>query len=116
PILLTRNSANQSAPSGPAVIPWPPLVPGIGNSVKRPSVVSRPILSYCVYQSAPSGPAVMSWGTAPTRVSGVLNALKLPEVVILPTLPLPKSSVNHSAPSGPAVIPPGFPFGSLGWV
>lgn len=55
-------SVNQSAPSGPAVIPigWLFAV-GTGYSVITPAVVIRPILLavFSVNQSAPSGPAVI---------------------------------------------------------
>ena len=43
PTLLPISSVNQSAPSGPAVIPYgTPFDVGIGNSLKLPEVVTRP--------------------------------------------------------------------------
>jgi hypothetical protein len=58
---------NQSAPSGPEVIPKGLLtLPGVGtgNSLKLPEVVICPILlpKSSVNQSAPSGPEVISQG------------------------------------------------------
>jgi hypothetical protein len=65
PILLPLLSVNHSAPSGPAVMPYGPLLlVGIGNSVIVPAVVIRPILLLfnSVNHSAPSGPAVIIQG------------------------------------------------------
>jgi hypothetical protein len=46
PILLPSNSVNQSAPSGPAVMPPGSLeAVGIGYSLSVPAVPIRPILS-----------------------------------------------------------------------
>ena len=70
PTLFPFSSVNQSAPSGPAVIPdgW---LDGVGtvNSVIVPPVVMRPILlpSNSVNQTLPSGPFVMLLG-APVEV------------------------------------------------
>jgi hypothetical protein len=45
PTLLPENSVNQRCPSMPATIPnGAELVVGIANSLKWPSVVTRPIL------------------------------------------------------------------------
>ncbi len=64
PILFAEFSANQSAPSGPAVIPSGP--PVAGNSVTTPAGVTRPILLVSsVNQRLPSGPAVRSCGMPP---------------------------------------------------
>src|SRR5437588_546966 len=107
PILLPENSVNQSAPSGPAVIPVGSLAAvGTPNSLKLPAVVTRPILlpDCSVNQSAPPGPAVIPKGWL--AAVGTPNSLKLPAVVTRPIL-LPENSVNQSAPSGPAVIPLG---------
>jgi hypothetical protein len=65
PILLEYSSANQSAPSGPAVIPLGlELAVGTVNSLMTPSVVMRPILLpyHSVNHKAPSGPVVMPSG------------------------------------------------------
>jgi len=87
PILLPWCSVNQSAPSGPAVMPWGPL-PGVGtvNSVMTPVVVIRPILLplYSVNHNAPSGPAVISKGSL--LAVGIVNSLITPAVVIRPML------------------------------
>src|SRR5262249_43040339 len=67
------SSVNQTAPSGPAVIPRAKL-PGEGNanSVMTPRVEIRPIRSACcsVNQSAPSGPTAISTGSAPASGTG----------------------------------------------
>ena len=65
--ILPPFSVNESAPSGPAVIPVGPLFGvGKGYSVKLPDVVTRPILLplSSVNHSAPSGPAVISSGSS----------------------------------------------------
>ena len=64
-VVLPPASMNQSAPSGPVVIPSVPhMAVGKGNSRTRPLVVMRPIRlnSSSVNQSAPSGPAVIDCG------------------------------------------------------
>ena len=67
PTLFAPVSVNHSAPSGPAVIPWgEEFAVGIGNSVRTPAVVRRPILFPSVNQSAPSGPAAIPSGFAET--------------------------------------------------
>ena len=66
PILLALDSVNQSAPSGPAVIPCTALsAVGTAYSVIDPPVVMLPILlpSDSVNQSAPSGPAAIPTGS-----------------------------------------------------
>src|SRR5579864_3983507 len=62
PMLLPFSSVNQSAPSGPVVMPLG-LEEGVstGYSMITPAVVMRPILpTPSVNQSAPSGPAVIA--------------------------------------------------------
>src|SRR5207245_4825711 len=59
PILFPPRSVNQTAPSGPPVIPQGELNDvGIAYSLKTPLVVTRPMLfaEFSVNQSAPSGP------------------------------------------------------------
>ena len=57
---LPNSSANQSAPSGPAVMCAGRLpVLGSTNSVKMPDVVTRPILEDSVNHRSPPGPLVM---------------------------------------------------------
>jgi len=81
----------------------------MGNSVKNPAVVMRPILLAfsSANQRAPSGPLVMP--CEKELNVGMGNSVKNPEVVTFPIL-LPKvdCSVNHSLPSGPLVM-------RLGW-
>ena len=81
PILLTNDSANHNAPSGPVVMPygWLEAV-GMGYSFVSPEVVIRPIslLFQSVNHKAPSGPAVMLYkfnpalGTGYSQKQGVL--------------------------------------------
>src|SRR5580698_8406933 len=95
-------AVNQIAPSGPAQSPKADVLAGKGKSVITPAVVMRPILKGATaYHSAPSGPTVIKVG--PVSADGNLNSVMTPEVVIRPIL-LPTNSVNHIAPSGPAVI------------
>src|ERR1017187_4777629 len=104
PILLPFSSVNQSAPSGPVVIPTGSLfVVGIAYSLSSPAIVIRPILLpfSSANHTAPSDPAVMPEGPA---LLDVVYSVTTPPVVIRPIL-LPASSVNQSAPSGPAVMP-----------
>jgi hypothetical protein len=65
PIWSTACSVNQTAPSGPAVIPSGSL-PGVGMpySWTAPSMVMRPmwLLPGSVNQRAPSGPVVIRSG------------------------------------------------------
>ena len=71
PILLTPDSVNHIAPSGPATISPGALGPlgskGSANSVMRPVVVMRPILlaSVSANHSAPSGPSAIPEGPLP---------------------------------------------------
>src|ERR1022692_2800706 len=107
PILLLLDSANHSAPSGPAAIPAGQAnAVGTGYSVMYPAVVIRPILSpsCSVNHSAPSGPATIPIGQLPAV--GMGYSVTYPAVVIRPIWLL-LNSVNHSAPSGPTVSPLG---------
>src|SRR5215472_4436950 len=81
---------------------------GIGNSVRTPSGVMRPMLlpSRSVNQTLPSGPAVISHGAA--RRVGTGNSVSKPPGVMRP-IRFPGISVNHRFPSGPAVITRGCP-------
>src|SRR3954451_6600923 len=96
----------QSAPSGPAAIPYgPTLNPIVGYSVIAPAGVVRPTLSFdSVNHSAPSEPVTMLVATLSFVGSGYC-AVTFPSVVIRP---MPFREVNHSAPSGPCVIEPGW--------
>src|ERR1700730_5149566 len=81
-----------------------------------------PVSDAAVNQRAPSGPAAIAIGpgTGPERAGRGYSAVTEPAVVIRPILPAfvtgpaavsivpPVSSANHSAPSGPAVIPSGM--------
>src|SRR5947207_15585959 len=98
------SSANQSAPSGPAAIPWLERASGFGRgySVTIPVVVIRPIVlrAAWVNHNAPSEPAAMAVGMPQ---HGIPYSVITPLVVIRP-IRLGRSSVNHRAPSGPATI------------
>lgn len=85
-----------------------PVRSGNGNSVIRPPVVMRPILSalISVNHSAPSGPGVIPNGPAPGV--GIPKLMTEPSVAILP-MRCPWDSVNHKASSGPAVTSEGAP-------
>src|SRR5258708_39736087 len=63
--------------------------------------------THSVNQSAPSGTAVMIWGKplVPLGV-GIGNSLVTTPAVVMRPILLAKLSVNHRAPSGPAVMPP----------
>src|SRR6202162_6565547 len=64
-------------------------------------------LMFSVNQRAPSGPAVIPRG--PPLNVGVRYSLNTPAVVIRPILLTGKpTSPNHSAPSGPDVMPVGL--------
>src|SRR5258708_2332976 len=112
PILSPLFSANQTLPSGPAVMPsgrQPNLFPqvlGSGNKVELPPVVMRPMLfpKDKVNQRLPSGPAVMPKG--PLLFGETWNSVMLPLGVMRPMMPT-LYSVNHRLPSGPAVMPTG---------
>src|SRR5260221_34035 len=112
PIWLPLTPANQTLPSGPAVIsPGPPLAVGTGNSVMVPLGVMRPILLplASVNQRLPSGPAVIPAPYCPSNAlldAGRENSVVVPLVVMRPILLLPLS-VNQRLLSGPAVIPRG---------
>src|SRR5258708_6590286 len=109
PIRLVPFSANHRLPSGPAVMPAGLLLSvGIGNSVIIPASVIRPMRLVPVV-SAPdstnqrllSGPLVMPCGWL--LVVGIEVSVIVPSIAMRPIL-LPKSSVNHSALSGPRVM------------
>src|SRR5580704_6652672 len=102
PIFGPADSANHTAPSGPAVIMNGPLADvGIENSSISPAVVIRPIWlpPSSVNQSAPSAPAVMLKGLL--DAVGIIYSVTTPATVTLPIL-LAACSVNQRAPSGPA--------------
>ena len=68
PMRLEVDGVNQSAPSGPVVMPMLFIVGvRIGNSVIVPSGVMRPTLfvSVSVNHTLPSGPAVIPCGCCP---------------------------------------------------
>ena len=73
PILLPPISVNQSAPSGPAVMP--PGLPLVGNSLTIPPGAIRPILFplTSVNQMPPSGPDAMLSG--PLFAVGIENSI-----------------------------------------
>src|SRR3984885_12744155 len=105
PTLLPVYSTNHSAPSGPAVISHGSLATvGMGNSLKIPSVVIRPILltlvANSVNHSAPSGPTPSPDGILPR--DGVGHSARRPLVVVRPIL-LFQFSVIHRLPSGPGM-------------
>src|SRR6266446_4144099 len=121
--IVACTCVNHKAPSGPTVRPCVAACDPNGtlNSVATPSVEIRPSPSAFVNHSAPSGPAVIDAAlmlllSAPDI--GTSNSMMTPLVVIRPMI---KSvvvlcpgegrfnSVNHNAPSGPAVIFQGSP-------
>src|SRR5579862_3531489 len=99
---VPSDCANHSAPSGPVVMPCGNKPGGLLKYLTLPPVVIRPtppLLS--VNQRRLSGPTVIPFdGPGLTICCSVYDPL----VVIRPMAPLP-SSVNHSAPSGPATMP-----------
>src|SRR5205807_2229369 len=103
PIRNTSASVNQSAPSGPAVIPCGLLFAGSTNSLTTPAVVILPMRSplISVNHSAPSGPAVIS--TGPDPAVRPPNSVTTPAGVIRP-MPAGLRLVNQRLPSGPAVM------------
>src|ERR1700720_2058491 len=109
PILLATLSVNQSAPSGPVVMPAGPLT-GVGTtySVNVPLVLRRPILLpvFSVNHSARSGPSEIL--PRPLMGVGTSYSVSIPFMVIRPIL-LAALSVNHRAPSAPVVMPSGPP-------
>ena len=107
PILLARASVNHSAPSGPAVIPKGALpAVGIGNSVKMPAVVMRPILLPLIFgkpqRAVRSGRDAFgsTAGRGDRELGHRTRSRDTSDVVA-------GFSVNHSAPSGPDVMPKG---------
>src|SRR3954447_11343442 len=100
-MLPAKSSVNQSAPSGPAVMEAGPLEGvGIGNSLKLPPVVTRPIwlARSSLNQSAPSGPAVMKRG----RLESVGTGYS----VIAGEAVAGRASSARSATSDPSVATP----------
>ena len=81
---------------------------GIWDSINTPAVVMRPILLPPVQE--PQG-AVRPRRDIPGRLFevGIGYSMNTPAVVMRPIL-LPDLSVNHSAPSGPVVMPIGSLF------
>ena len=80
------------------------LAVGMGNSVKVPDGVRRPILFLpcSVNQRLPSGPEAMNSGVE--LAVGTGNSVTAPAVVMRPIL-LAFCSVNQRAPSGPEAMP-----------
>src|SRR5579862_7586065 len=109
PEMVTRaiwplSSTNQRLPSGPAVTQVEPV--GIGNQLKTPAVVSRPAYGAALANhSAPSDPVVIPitcGGAEPGTGEGSGYRCIAPFVVIRPIVAA-CFSVNHTAPSEPAV-------------
>src|SRR5262249_48041300 len=96
---------NHRLPSGPAVMALgsstPTDVPS--NESIRPSGVMRPIrlLPGLENQRLPSGPGTIAPGKTTTAPEGA-NVATLPAGVMRPRRP--SRLVNHTLPSGPAVI------------
>src|SRR5262249_22497212 len=110
PILFTPGSVNQSAPSGPAVIPAG-LLPGVAVAKAVTPTGGGGnwaiwLLPARVTQRLPSGPVTIPVGLLPAARSYCTTVGGLP-TGIRPTLSAPFSA-NQIAPSGPAVIPAGF--------
>ena len=137
PIWFAHSSVNHSAPSGPGAIPDGQLEEvKVGYSVIAPEVVMTPMLlaPSSANHRLPSGPAVIAIGALFVGRL-LLYSVIVPEVVIVPICgpqtpgqPVAMegtletfgainkiggdggaSSVNQSAPSGPAVMLPGAP-------
>src|SRR5918992_522786 len=115
PILLTPNSPNQSAPSGPSVMPAGPA-PAVrrGKDVKVPDdSVSRQtaFVLLSVNQILPSDPLAIPLGARLQKSpqSGS-NSVNWPSTVTLPIAAAgaPDRSVNQSAPSAPATMSDGW--------
>src|SRR2546423_11024749 len=78
----------------------------MGNAVKLPAVVMRPMAFplKAVNQRLPSGPAVMNRGSP--KACGTGKPVKLPAVVMRP---MSVPAVNQRLPSGPVVMLIGSP-------
>lgn len=110
PMRLPAVSANQTASSGPAVMPCAsPGDDGIAKCVMTPAGVIRPIRENSVNQTFPSGPAPIPWRRAPS--GGFEDSLMTPAVVIRPICEI---SVNHRLRSGPAAMSSGCPPDGIG--
>src|SRR2546425_1439345 len=110
---LPENPVTQRGPSSPLTIPngAEPAV-GNANSLKWPSVVTRPMLlaASSANHSAPSDPTVIPCGLLPA-VGGENSVKPVPLVLIVPILLglldcSTSDSENHRLllPAGPAVI------------
>ena len=106
PMLSVPRSVNQSAPSGPAVMPSGMLFAfGSEYSVWRPSTVIRPIFPDCsVNQIAPSGPVTIDCGKLPEGIRRC--SVMAPEPLTRAMYPAPAASLNQTPPSGPVVGKP----------
>ena len=115
PLLPEPTSANQSAPSGPLVMPIGWLPAATANSVITPAGVILPMKSatLSVNHRLPSGPLTIWFGRSPP---GTGNSVSVPPVLMRP-IARRSISVNHKLPSGPVTIPRGFAAGpALRWV
>ena len=109
PTALPARSVNHRLPSLPTVMSVGCRFENTnGYSVTCPAVVIRadpvPRRAHLGEPQRTVRPAVIPSG--PDDARGKTNSVISPAVVIRP-IRLPVCSVNHSAPSGPAVIPPG---------
>ena len=107
PILLPLYSVNHSAPSGPAVMPGPAAGRGDREFGDRAGGRDPPDLVAAGFgepQRAVRPRRDAQW--VATARQGCVYSVITPAVVIRPIL-LPAYSVNHSAPSGPAVMSDG---------
>src|SRR5262245_30883171 len=114
PILSPLNSVNQTAPSGPVVMPFGPLTAvGTGYSVKAPAGMMRPILllAFSVNQIAPSSPRVMPSGSG--LVVGIVNSVTTPAGVIRPIFPV--RSAYQTFPSDPQARSSGSDVPGIGY-
>jgi hypothetical protein len=94
---------NQSAPSGPVVIPPGMLVTATVENAPEVVILPR-LFDVLPNQMAPSGPEVIDTGLS---ISVLSKVEMTPDVVIRPIEllgPLLVRLVNHSAPSGPEAI------------
>ena len=99
PILFPRFSVNQSAPSGPGVMPKGKAdVVGRSYSVKSPPAVMRLILlpSSSVNQRVLPGPCVISAGSAPGV--GMKNSLNVASTCLMKLHPA-MDALTHRAKS-----------------
>src|SRR5258706_2536030 len=109
PILFVPGSVNAIVSRDAAIPTGYADALGIGYSVRLYAVVRRPILLllYSVNQSARSEPVTMPSGQTGTGGNvSMMYSYNAPKASIRPMRP-PLNSVNHTAPSGPIVIPLG---------